>query len=81
MNNLSCIFEQYSEKTTNIIYPFNTYTRLQQTTFGKIMEKEEIADNEQILLLTQYINVIIYCFFNYREFPYFFNLLCSKSAV
>ena len=42
---------------TNIVKPFPTYRRmlanLQQTTFENILTKEEIAQNEQFLLLPQ----------------------------
>ena len=45
------------------------------------MAKEEIAQNEQFLLLPQCFPLLVICYpFNYRDFP-FFDKICSKSSV
>ena len=46
-------------------------THLQQTTFKNIMTKEEIAHNEQFLLLPQSCPLLVIGYpFNYRDFLY-----------
>ena len=49
--------------------------------FGNIVTKEEIAQNEQFLFLTQCFPLLVIGYpFNYRDFP-FFDKICSKSSA
>ena len=49
--------------------------------FLKTVTKEEIAQNEQILLLPQcFLLLVIGYPFSYRDFP-FFDKICSKSSA
>ena len=49
--------------------------------FENIVTKEEIAQNEQFLLLSQCFPLLVMGYpFNYRDFL-FFDQICSKSSA
>ena len=49
--------------------------------FENIVTKEEIAQNEKFILLTQCFSLLVIGYpFNYRDFL-FFNKICSKSSA
>ena len=74
------------EETMQRHLPFPSYRRfltpLQQTAFENIVAKEEIAHDEQFLLLQQYFPLSVIGFpFSYRDFPFFDKIWSNSSAA
>ena len=69
-------------KYDHLLNPFpHINAFLRRRLFENIVTKEEIAQNEQFLLLPQCFQLLVIGYpFNYRDFPYF-DKVCSKSSA
>ena len=78
---LMCLL-QWNQVCINHFPHIDAFWRLcSRQLFEKIVTKEEIAQNEQFLLLSQCFPLLIIGYpFNYSDFLYFYKI-CSKSSA